>query len=428
MVFGFGKKKPAEEPVKQVESEIAVTLHDIPSIIRDLEVPRVERTVMGAKGLKEDIRKALKNIHSIASQLEKDDLKLDDIDKNLKTIGKRGKDAVVSTINKETSVELPDIASYEDVMEIYSEVNQILKRIGDILGLHTRVMHVFARKYADKLKEEIGGLSQSRNLLQGLISEQEKFTSDSRTVLEMVDKIHSLNDKLAKQTHRIEEIATEKAGLFGMISALERDISGTKSREEYRQFLEIKGKIEACDMEEHSVRDRINAQFSKISRPLNKYTYVSSFDKPMKKIMEDLIADPYRVVLPENRGHIIEILQAAAKSVMAGNVSVKDSERSVELIEETIEHLDEFFLLKAGQAKKKSELESRLGTFDAAALERKEKDLQKAKVGLSDLEAITKKLEVEISQDRASLASEKTGLESSLSRLNNTRTVVRFQG
>ena len=158
MVFGFGKKKTVENPVSPVQRQRETSLQEIPSIIKEFEGPRISNILQEAKRLKTEIELNQKNIHSISLHLESDDLKLDDVDKNLKTVGKRGKDAVVSTIKKETSVKLTNIQRYEDVVAVNNEVSQTLKRIGDILGLHTRVMHVFARKYADSLKKRLQSL------------------------------------------------------------------------------------------------------------------------------------------------------------------------------------------------------------------------------------------------------------------------------
>ncbi len=426
MVFGFGKKKVVEtSPTHAQQRE--VSLHEVPSIIKELEAPRISYLVQEVKRLKTKMESSQKNIHEIILQLESDDLKLDDVDKNLKTIGKRGKDAVVSTIKKATKTRLTDVQKYEDAIELNNEVNQILKRMGDILGLHTRVMHVFARKYADRLKEEISRLAQDRNSLQQLITEQEGFKSSCNSILETVKKIHDLNSERVQKVRRINEIIQEKNMTMRATASLEQEISEMRSSPEYNQFLEIRKKIDSLDDEKNEIRDKVSRQFSKISRPLNKYSYVSSFDKPMKKLMEEMIADPYQVISIDNKGSIVEILQAVTKSVVAGNVSVKDSDRSVDLIEETIEKLHEFLSLKESYAKKISDLESNLSVFDIKKLEEKERDLEKARANLTDLEVSHKKIEEEIDENHVHIDSARMELEKSLTRLNNGKVVVRIQ-
>ena len=346
MVFGFGKKKTVENPISPAQHQREISLQEIPAVIKELEGPRISNILQEAKRLKTEIELNQKNIHGISLHLESDDLKLDDVDKNLKTVGKRGKDAVVSTIKKETSVKLTNIQRYEDVVAVNNEVSQTLKRIGDILGLHTRVMHVFARKYADKLKEEIAKLAQNRNALQILINEHESFKSDCSYILDLIKKIDNLKIEERQKNHRLIEVRNEKKETLHTVARLELEISGLRAKPEHREFLEVRKKIDLLSHEKHEIKRKIDAQFTKIARPLSKYSYVSSFDKPMKKLMEELISDPYEVISIHNKEPVIEILQAAAKSVVAGNVSVKDSDKAIELIEETIDRLDEFLKLK----------------------------------------------------------------------------------
>ena len=163
------------------------------------------------------------------------------------------------------------------------------------------------------------------------------------------------------------------------VTRLELEILELRAKPEHQEFLEVRKKIDLLSHEKHEIRRKIDAQFTKIARPLSKYSYVSSFDKPMKKLMEELISDPYEVISIHNKESVIEILQAVAKSVVAGNVSVKDSGKAIELIEETIDRLDEFLKLKGAFAKKISDLEVSLNVFDVKILEAKEKELEKAR-------------------------------------------------
>ncbi|MGB6462970.1 MAG: hypothetical protein WBF38_01930 [Nitrosotalea sp.] len=425
MVFGFGKKKTVENPVSPAQRQRETSLQEIPSIIKEHEGPRISNILQEAKRLKTEIERNQKNIHGIILHLESDDLKLDDVDKNLKTVGKRGKDAVVSTIKKETSVKLTNIARYEDVVVVNNEVNQTLKRIGDTLGLHTKVMHVFARKYADKLKEEIAKLAQNRNALQILINEQESFKFDSASILDLIKKIDNLKIEERQQNHRLVEVRNEKSDTLHIITRLELEISELRAKPEHLEFLEVRKKIDLLSHEKHEIRGKIDAQFTKISRPLSKYSYVSSFDKPMKKLMEELISDPYEVISIHNKEPVIEILQATAKSVVAGNVSVKDSDKSIELIEETIDRLDEFLKLKAAFVKKISDLEVSLNVFDVKTLEVKEKELEKARSNITDLETSSEKIEKKIRENESEYDIIKLEIEAKMTRLNNGKVIIK---
>jgi len=425
MVFGFGKKKTVESSVSTPQQK-EIPIDGIASILKEVESPLVSKITEQAKKIRNEIETNQQNIKDTIFHLESDDLKLDDVDRNLKTTANRGKDAVVSMIKKETAASLIQIKSYEDLVTLNGEVSQMLKRMGDILGVHTRVMHVFARKYADKLKNDIAKLSQNRNSLQLLVNEREDFKSKSENILNTGIKIKKLKDEIGQRNRRLTETINEINQTRKIIENLEQEIISLKAKNEYKEFLAVKRKIELLSNEKSEIRNKINDQFSKISRSLSKYSYVSSFDKPMKKLMEELLMEPYQVITIQNKGHIIEILQAVTKSVLAGNISVKDTQKAMEQIEETVNRLDKFLELKDAYSDKLSNLEKELAVFDSRVLEDKEKELAKAKMNISDLESTIKKLDREVYENETTIENHKSELESALARLYGAKIIVKF--
>lgn len=421
MVFGFGKKKNQEQPANVEPREETITLEGIPEMLQTIESPIVSQTINTAKSIKDEIEANRKKIHDLIVQLESDDLKLDDIDKNLMMIVKRGKNSIVSIIKKETSSNLTDITKYDHVISFSTEVNQILKRIGDVLGLNSRIIHIFAKKYADSLKGEIAKMSSNRNRLQAAINSVENLRADRKTILDMIEKL--LEEKIAnsQKSDRVLEISSEVHLLKNNISLIEREIQLMKTMPEYAKFHEIKNKIETTSLGKNDIRQIIDLQFSKISRPLSKYSYISSFEKSIIKILDELVSDPYQAISLQNKNTIIQILEAVAKAVLSGSVSVKDTDKSLEQIQETIKRLDEFIALKNSHSDKISILEKDLDIFDIKSLESKEETLRKTKSDFTNMEIIKKKLEEEISQGHVKISKQASDLESSLSKLANTK-------
>ena len=415
MVFGFGKKKTVKSSATHLGQRKEIQVDEASTILKEIESPLISKIVEEAKKIKNEIKINQEKIKSTILQLESDDLNLDDVDKNLRTVVSRGKDSVVSTIKKETTTDVIEIRRYEDAVTLNGDVSQMLRR-----------MHVFARKYADKLKDDIARLAQNRNSLQILVNDYEDFKSKSENILNVGMKIKKLKDETDQRTKRRTEALAEINETQKIMENLEREMASLKSKNEYKEFLEIKKKIDLLENEKTEIKNKINYQFSKISRPLSKYSYVSSFDKPMKKLMEKLLLEPYNVISIQNKAPITEILQAVTKSVLAGNISVKDSQKAVEQIEETINRLDEFLALKDAHSNKIAKLEQDLAIFDSQLLVEKEKELAKARANLSDLESSIKKLESEISENGTLTEKHKHELESALGGLHGTKIVVKL--
>ncbi len=424
MVFGFGKKKSNVVPDTEIQKEHHITLSDIKQILVDMERPSIERTISEAKELKEKTSKYKKNILDIIIQLEKDDLKLDDVDKNLRVIINRGKNSVMAIIKKETTSDFTNITKYDDVLSFNNELNQMLKRIGDVLGLHTRIMHVFAKKYADELKNEITKVADLRNALQKTIREHKTIKENCSNIEKLIFDHSELKKTIEQKTRRLSEINDEINQTNQIIIELNESIVDLKSKKEYKEFLKIKDELRELESEKTAIKNKIDLQFSKISRPLGKYFYISSFDKPIKKIMEELIKEPYHVITQENKDTIIEILQAVSKSTLAGNLSVKDTEKAIEYVQETIARLDEFLELKKAHLTRITNLQKGLNVFNINALATKESELQKHETDLARLEEMRNKLEEELNKDNTQLSEIIAKITSDLSKLTGTKMIL----
>lgn len=425
MVFGFGKKKSHEQPIASTQKERTISLEEIPSIIQETESPHITEVINIAKSIKEEVEVNRKKIHELILHLESNDLNLDDIDRNLMIIVKRGKDSIVSIIKKETTSGLTDPTKYEQAILLNTEINQVLKRIGDVLGLNSRIIHIFAKKYASNLKDEIAKIASSRNRLQVAINFVENLKENFRMIVSASENISKERKTILQKTDRIAEIDIEIDTLKNSISSLERQILDLKSMKEYSMFLEIINKIESLSSEKSEIKKIIDLQFSKISRPLGKYIYISSFEKPVKKMMQYLLEDPYQVISLQNKGTIIQILEAVAKSVSAGSISVKDTDKSLEQIQETISRLDEFMSLKESYSNKVSTLEKGLVVFDINQLELKEQELQKTKTNFENTENVKKKLHTEINEENKLLEKHISEIQSSLSKVTNSKIALK---
>ncbi|MBI3623526.1 hypothetical protein HY212_05620 [Candidatus Pacearchaeota archaeon] len=426
MVFGWGKKKSTNETVESTKHERQISFSDINLILKENETQLLGKIIEQAKLIREQIDIERKNIIQTMSLFENDDLNAEDVDKSLKVLIERGKKAVVLGLKRETAVNLSNPETFLNLANLNLQTGQMLKRIGDTLGINSRVMHVFARKYADKLKEDLADMAKNKRYLQTLVDEYTNFEATSKNILESIEEIKKLKNEIEDKNHRLIELQKEIENYKNTINNLEQDIQNLKSTKEYQEFLNVKKGIESLMPEKNAIKNEIDLQFSKISRPLGKYSYISSLEKPLKIIMELLVAEPSEVITSENKNAIIEILQATVKSVVAGNVSVKDSQKAAEQIEETISRLDEFIKLKHNLAKKMNEFENKFVIFNIRDLEESEKKVTRAKEDIIQSESSLKTLEKEISEELKRPPQIVHDVETKLSEISRTRITLKI--
>ena len=419
MVFGWGKKKKSLEFETAIQEEKEIKLDEINSKVDDIQNLRKKTIVAESKTFRNKIIDKLDQVTRIINALERDDLNVDDIDKHLKILVVRGKKQVIGTIKKENSEKLPEIKSYDDVLDLTEQVTRKQKRIGDALGRQSRVIHIFAKKYAGKLKSHLAVLNSDRSELQSLVDNFKKLNDDASEISKNIIKYNESKNNLETKSKRITDTKNSISEFEKKIENTLKEISKLKSGEEYSKYIETQKKLESLSPKE--IQSKIDSQFTKISRPLSRYEYGSSLDKPQKVLMEKLIGNPYDVLILGNKEDIIKILSSVRKGIEGGSISVKDSEKSLSSIDETIEMLDEFIKEKSEFIEKKDALQKELDSFNIGELKQKESLLSKTNGDKSDSESRIGRLEQKIEEIKKSLPQILMDVEIRLRRISATK-------
>ena len=424
MVFGWGKKKEKSQEIETVPLEKQISLSEVNKITNEIKSLREKTLIYEYKSFKNKIDYLLRELIRIAKELEKDNLKTEDIDKHLRTIVMRGKRQVISTINKEAIVDFNKINSYDDVLKFDKEISQVLKKIGDVLGRQTRVIHIFAKKYAAKLKNILSTLDADAKELHTILKNYRNLEENILSISDNLTQINKINVDQQTGEKRLIELNDQKGSLIKKIELAQQEIEKLKDSKEYSKFHEIQDSINNLQSEKSRISSDIDQQFTKISRPLTKYSYVSSLDKPLKILMGKLLQNPFDVLTPENKANIITILQSARKGVQSGFVSVKDMEKSLIQIDETTEILDNFINRISEFNSKKQKLQSELKIFNISELEKKQSELSKAKSDQDDLENKIHIFENEISESKTKIPNIIKDIERRLREISSTEYTI----
>ena len=418
MVFGWGKKKPEQQETDIVAREKQITLNEIPDIISEIRSIRERTIIAEVKSFRNKINLNRNTIQNIATDLESDSLNLDDMDTHLSRIVKRGKNDVISVIKKECNATLPEIDSFEDVKAFNLITSRLLKKIGDALGRQSNVIHIFAKKYAKKLKSDLSIMNDGNKEINTVIKNYSELEDNIKQILDNIAK-HEASEKSIIELHQQQEKAKKNMqDLKVIIEDNIKNIKNIKDGKQYVEFLENKKKIDSLSSEKSKIKNEIGLQFVKISRPLNKYVYVSALDKPQKKLLAGLIDNPYDVLTETNKNDIAQILESVRKGIESGSVSVKDVSKSISQIDETLPKLDNFIKQIITYDKSKNDIEVELSNFDDEQLRLEESNLARSQRDKLDAESKIKLLDSEITKTVESIPRYIKSIESILNQIS----------
>lgn len=419
MVFGWGKKK--EEISSQSEKK-QITLHEIPKIIDDLLQLRTTQTLNEIKSLRNSTDPLMHELSKIGQTLEKDNLAVDEIDKHLRIIVVRGKKQVIDAIKKDI-VELPKVSTMDDAKELNDVLNQILKKIGDVLGRQTRVIHIFAKKYAEQLKDILAQMNSNHLEIHQLIRNHDETSTNSKHILNSLKLLSDYDNEIKHHANRISELKLENEILNKNISSFNDSIKKIKSSKEYVDYTSLITSLEQLNNEKSHIKNQIDTQFTKISRPLSRYEYVSS-DKEQKNLLAKLVGDPIEMLSAKNKDMIIIILEYVRKGILSGSISVKDLDKSMFQITETVEMLDSFIHSVDEFKGKVQNIENKMSQFDRSELSKLEKELEKTLDEKMQNEQKVTTFEYEMNEFLTKIPSLITELESKLRLISSTQYTI----
>jgi DNA repair exonuclease SbcCD ATPase subunit len=375
MVFGWGKKKQ-EEYVERIPQEKEVQLSDVPKIVTELNELRKSQIISEIKHLRNNTGPLMDELMQIGNVLDKDNLKVDDIDIHLSTIVIRGKKQVIDVIKKNV-VYLPEISSIDDAKKLNSLLNQILKKLGDVLGRQTRVIHIFAKKYANQLKRNLEVMNNNNSEIHNLLKNYDSEQSASDEITNTLNQIKTLKESQLEKNQKIDKANQSVKSLDEKITSIQNSIEEIKSSKNYKKYLDLKNTLDTFSTQKSKIKNEVDTQFTKISRPLSRYEYGSALDKEQKNLLTRLIKEPFEVLIPQNKDSIILILENVRKGISSGSISVKDIDKSLSYITETEEILDNFVKQISEYLEKHEKMENDLNSLYPNELVSLEQELAK---------------------------------------------------
>jgi len=423
MVFGWGKKKQVEEPVERKPVNQNISLSEVPKIIDDLSRLRESQTLSEIKHLRNNTAPLIDDLMKIGIVLEKDNLNVDDIDKHLAIIVVRGKQQVIDILKKDVKT-LMQVSTIDDAKKLDYFLTQLLKKVGDVLGRQTRVIHIFAKKYANQLTDNLKIMNGNSDSISKLLKHYESTQSTFDEITEMLNKIESLNTELSDKAKRNIEILDNLKSFEEKKITLQTSLDEIHSSENYKKYVGLENKLTEFTNQKLKIKSEIDTQFTKISRPLGRYAYGSSLDKEQSGILSALVDDPFDALRSENLDTIIVILENIRKGISSGSISVKDAEKTLSQLTETEELLDSFIKKVSGYSDIFNSMKNELSELKPKNLTSLENEFSKNTASENDSHLKSKNILSEIDDINSKIPEVISKIEGKLRIFSNSKYLI----
>jgi len=343
--FGFFKKKDNLPKIRpstdsnRVPNSTSITVLDALAELAKIESENVRVLSNNLFPIKEDVTRTLRSIQKVADELKKDKIKLDE-DK-FKSVVENSKATVVTSLEREVSSDLPSPHSAYDAKRFKERLESIMNRFGEVSGSHSKVLNVFMKKYAGKLKDEFERLS---SLLQDTKSFITYFEQEATVIRECNNILNTISQKTSSLKSNKIEVENTRSAIEKLeydLRELENTLKNLEDSIEFRDSVHTLSQIDKVKIEEEEFNKQLLGLFGHLSRAITKYSY--GMTKETYRRLHVLSEMPWKIFEDvEGLSPYIKLLSEIRRSVQLYDITLKDSDKVIHYCDNILKSLPEF--------------------------------------------------------------------------------------
>ena len=309
------------------------------ALLQHAESEKVRALVKDLLPIKKSVRESLESIAKIADNLERENIKLEEL--RFKPIVENSKRTVAASLKREASSELPLSESMQDIKKFNDRLESIMNRFGEVSNSHNRVMNIFMKKYAGKLTSEFEKLS---SLLKDTKSLMAEFEEENAAIVKCIDILNLLSQKMAlmkTDKNRIENVYKEIEILKSKLDQSKAQLSSLEKSIHFKESCHNIEKIDTVKKEEQELHKHMLDLYSHASRAFIRYSYGMTKDTISRlKVLTD---EPWKIFdNDEDISIYTSLLIEIQKAINSSNIKLKDSQKVLYYMDIIIKSLPKY--------------------------------------------------------------------------------------
>jgi predicted nucleic acid-binding Zn-ribbon protein len=355
--FGLFKKKTSdksavEQPLGSPTSD-TLSVQQARDLLQSLESQKVKELCVDLTQIKESATQSLKVINALASDMEREKIKFEDLEHRVKSVVENSKKTVVSSLKRESSLDLPLPQSLNDAKKFKERFEAMMKRFGEVSGSHSKVLNAFMKKRSDKMKDEFEVLTKFLNETRAKMSE---FDQDRTPIVKCsnalniaLQKISSI--KLAEAS--AQNVEKEIENIERELEQIGTELDAVRASKEFEQATISAREIAEAEKRQEQFHAQIRDLFSHLARAFTKYSYgITKQTESRLQVMSD---EPWNIIYENDVSPYSLLLLQIRKSIDSGKIQLKDSDKVLQYLDTIVETLPQ---LQAKSRALKGEIDS----------------------------------------------------------------------
>jgi hypothetical protein len=349
----------------------------------------------------EQIRQSCSNVKRNAEEFSKAEIKTGELNEHLiPTIRNSRSSIAFKTINSVSKLDFPKITDFSTLVGVSQNFSQTLAQIDQTLKTHGRVIFTILSKEIRPLVSELKVIQREAAELSKLA---EINSSKANNIQKLFSSIYHILDLKRDDIKLTNSVIDDKSNYDNLQSdklETEKLLKNISKSEDYRKS--IKKMEEQKELSIHLIRLKaeFDTSFSKLRKPLEKYSYIAKINKNEERILEQYIESPSFGLISDNKLILKKFLNEIVSLVKNRKLSIKTPDKVLYRIEEILPKLQE---IRNDIARSSEDYEKSNATLKNSSINKVEKikkDLSQKVILIQNVNSSINKKNVEIDNNR----------------------------
>lgn len=341
--FGLFKKKDRKDdqatdvPAISYPATGTISIQEAQELLQRIELANLKSLGTRLSPVKESVSHSLKSVGQIASDMEHEKIKLEDLEQRYKSIVENSRKTIVSSLKRESAVELELPQTVNDAKKFKEKFEAMMNRLGDVSGSHRKVLNTFMKKHANVMKDEFESLQKLLKQTKSIMSE---FDEKRTPIVKCGSILNTATQKAASiQSAEVNMDATEEQIMqFGKeLESMAVELGAARNSPEFSRAAAVSGKIEDTKRQEQELHAQARELFSHVTRAFTKYSY--GVTKETEARLNVMSSEPWKLLYEDDLLPYSSLLNEVRKSIGSGNIQLKDSDKMVQYLGSILESL-----------------------------------------------------------------------------------------
>jgi len=343
--FGlFKKREKEEEPTEQSTLSQPqggpLAIQEAQALLQEIESANLRDLSTRLGPIKASAGQSLKAIGILATNMEQEKIKLEDLELRFKSLVENSRKTIVATLRRESSIEIELPESVNDVRKFKEKFEMQMKRFGEVTGSHSKILNNFMKKNASKMREELetlgGLLKQSKTIISDFDQKRAPMVKCSGVLNTLSQKVASLRAGEVSIDTALKEISI----LQDDLSKMKTEAEILKSSQEYHAAESLAQRLGNVQAQRDDLQAKMLELFSHASRAFTKYSYGVS--KETESRLNLMSSEPWKLLDLPDTSPYSALLVEVRKSISSGKIQLKDSDKMIQYIDQIFQSLPDF--------------------------------------------------------------------------------------